>query len=81
VATNPVSDPAAASFDTYRSGFVVGGGLEWLMAQNWTARAEYLFYNFSNNSNGSGFIFPSGINVLAKERDINVFRLGASYKF
>jgi outer membrane immunogenic protein len=83
-----VSNSAAASFDTTRSGFVLGGGFEWLIAQNWTARVEYLFYDLSNNSNGVTFTFPTcaraggcGAIATAGERDLSVIRVGANYKF
>jgi outer membrane immunogenic protein len=79
---------ATGSFDTTRSGFVIGGGLEWLIMQNWTARAEYLYYDFSNDNNGIAFTFPTcarpgscGAIAFGSERNINVFRLGANYKF
>jgi outer membrane immunogenic protein len=66
----------------------LGGGFEWLIAQNWTARVEYLFYDLSNNSNGVTFTFPTcaraggcGAIATAGERDLSVIRVGANYKF
>ena len=84
-----VSNSAAASFDTTRSGFVLGLGYEWLIAQNWTARLEYLNYDFSSNGgNGVTFAFPTcaraggcGAIGTASERDLSVIRVGANYKF
>jgi outer membrane immunogenic protein len=84
-----VSNSAAANFDTTRSGYALGLGLEWLIAQNWTARVEYLYYNFSsNNDNGVTFTFPTcakaggcGAIATASERDLDVIRVGANYKF
>jgi len=83
-----LSNSATGSFDTTRSGFVVGVGLEWLITQNWTARIEYLNYDFSGG--GSGIVFTSptcrgagscGAIVAANERDLNVVRFGVNYKF
>ena len=31
-----------------RSGWTVGGGLEWAFANNWSAKLEYQFYDFGN---------------------------------
>ena len=31
-----------------RSGWTVGGGLEWAFADNWSAKLEYQFYDFGN---------------------------------
>jgi outer membrane immunogenic protein len=82
-----VSNSAAASFDNTRSGYVLGGGYEWLIAQNWTARLEYLYYNFSNDDSVT-FTFPTcaraggcGAIATAHDRDLNVIRVGANYKF
>lgn len=74
------------SFDTTRSGFVIGGGLEWMFAQHWTARAEFLFYDFSSNNGTGTFGFTGcgvgcGANAFAIDRNISVLRLGANYKF
>ena len=80
-----MSNSATGSFDTTRSGFVVGVGLEWLITQNWTARMEYLNYDFSNGGSGIVFTFPTcascGAIATANERDLNVFRFAANYKF
>lgn len=32
-------------YDKTRFGWTVGGGLEWMFAANWSAKAEYLCYN------------------------------------
>jgi outer membrane immunogenic protein len=94
VSTNTLAgifgNSAAASFDNTKSGFVLGVGLEWMVTQNWTARLEYLNYDFnnSNNSTGVAFTFPScarpgtcGAIASASERDLSVFRVGANYKW
>ena len=76
----------AGSFSQTRSGFVIGGGYEWMVAPSWTVRAEYLFYDFSND-NANSLALPNcavlgcGANVSHNNNEINVFRLGANYKF
>jgi outer membrane immunogenic protein len=77
---------AAGTFSSTRSGFVIGGGYEWMIAPHWTVRAEYLYYDF-RATDTVGFIFPTcadwpcGANVTAGRNNLNVARLGVNYKF
>ena len=45
--------------------YAIGAGFEYAFADNWSARAEYLFLNQSLNTqvfdNGAGFIYASRI--------------------
>jgi outer membrane immunogenic protein len=34
----------------WRAGWTVGGGAEWALLNNWTAKIEYLFYDIENNT-------------------------------
>jgi outer membrane immunogenic protein len=81
-------DTSNGSFRNTKSGYVVGGGLEWLVAPNWTVRGEYLYYDFSNGNNANVLGLPNcaggaacGVNVSSASNNISVFRLGANYKF
>ena len=49
----------AASFSKTRVGYAVGGGLEWMFMPNWSAKAEYLYYDLG------------GINVSMPQISIN----------
>ncbi|HEY8137000.1 MAG TPA: outer membrane beta-barrel protein, partial [Methylocystis sp.] len=49
----------AASFSKTRVGYAVGGGFEWMFMPNWSAKAEYLFYDLG------------GINVSMPQISIN----------
>jgi outer membrane immunogenic protein len=66
-------------------GYVLGGGLEWMISDNWLVRTEYLSYHFSGGPNviaqaGAAFArFPS--NFLWDATHVNVVRGGVSYKF
>ena len=76
---------AAANFSNTRSGFVVGGGVEWMATQNWLLRAEYLHYDFTGgNTNALGIancaVPGCGVNVATASNNVDVFRMGASYK-
>jgi outer membrane immunogenic protein len=79
-----VGNSATGSFSSTRSGYVVGGGLEWLVAQSWTVRAEYLYYNFTGGGNSNGLSLACdggcGVNIASADNNISVLRLGANYK-
>ena len=63
-----------------RSGWTVGGGLEYAFWNNWSAKAEYLYADFGNqgyfgNSTGG---FPPRTKVKFNE---SLFRVGINYRF
>ena len=75
---------APVSFNKTQTGFVVGGGLEWMATHNWLLRAEYLYYGFNSGPNVTGTsvnfpTFPS--NYVWGRNNVNVARVGAAYKF
>lgn len=79
---------AVGSWSDTASGYVLGGGYEWMIANHWMARAEYLYYGFGNNNNSRSFAFPAcnsgvacGANVSVGNANISVARFGLSYKF
>jgi len=47
-----------ASYSTVRPGWAAGGGIEWMINKNWTARAEYLRIDLGNYS--QNFIITTG---------------------
>jgi outer membrane immunogenic protein len=63
-------------------GWTAGAGVEWAFAQNWTARAEYLFMDFSPSWTGT---IPAtfGNGTLSENATIknNVIRGGINFKF
>jgi outer membrane immunogenic protein len=63
-----------------RSGFTVGGGLEWAFAPNWTVFAEYDFYDFGNHDTGLGcgsLCIPHG--PLRVDQQIHAVKLGLNW--
>jgi outer membrane immunogenic protein len=60
------------------TGWTAGGGIEWMFAPNWSAKAEYLYVNLSNNNwnNGGGFNFGNAYNP-----QFNIVRAGVNYHF
>ena len=77
------------SFSTTNSGFVIGGGYEWMIASNWTVRGEYLFYDFGNSDSNSvafGSLCAVGspacsVALSRGTNETSVFRLGVNYKW
>ena len=56
--TTPPLNSAAPSQTTTKSGWVVGGGAEWMVTPNILLRAEYLYYGIDSSNNLSAVSFP-----------------------
>jgi outer membrane immunogenic protein len=74
-------DGTSETWDFNDIGGVVGGGAEWAMSDNFSLRAEGLYYFFNDKKDTSDFVgsFDSDDNV--KFKDAFVVRVGASYYF
>lgn len=59
-----------------RVGFAVGGGVETLLSQNWSVKAEYLFMDFGKHTFLAGTGEDTSINLVE-----NVVRVGVDYHF
>jgi outer membrane immunogenic protein len=60
-----------------RTGWTVGGGLEYAFANNWTAKVEYLFADMGSITN----TFPNaGVTNGPINLDVNTVRAGINYK-
>jgi outer membrane immunogenic protein len=76
----------AGSISTTRIGGTFGAGLEWMFARNWSAKAEYLFYdlgttNFSYVAR-AGFLTPVYQTVTNSVHfEGNIARVGVNYHF
>ena len=75
---------ADAASTTFRAGWVVGAGTEWMFAPHVTVRLEYLYYNLNNNPSLTGPIYP-GIFIPVRfswtNTSVQVVRAGVNYKF
>jgi outer membrane immunogenic protein len=71
--------PVAFNFDRgHRDGYTVGGGVEYMFTPNWSAKAEYMYYNF----NRSTFITPAALAPFGSFRDDeHTFKVGLNYRF
>jgi len=71
--------PVAFALDrNHRNGYTVGAGFEYMFAQNWSAKAEYQYYDFGSTR----FVTPG---VLASfgsfHHDEHTVKLGINYRF
>ena len=89
--TNGFIGSGAGAFSETRTGWAAGGGVEWMFAQNWSAKLEYLHYDLGTGSFTWAALgtptstFFSGVvyqtEVTSVDLQGNIFRAGLNYKF
>jgi outer membrane immunogenic protein len=63
---------------SHHDGYTVGAGLEYMFAQNWSAKIEYQYYNFGNTS----FVSPAPLVAFGSVRDDeHTVKAGINYRF
>ena len=62
------------SASTTRAGYTLGAGIEYAITQNWTAKAEYLYYGFGDRRNQ----FTTNDRTRT---DIHTVKIGVNYLF
>jgi outer membrane immunogenic protein len=78
--TLPAGTVLAFSSSHDYSGWTVGAGLEWVFANHWSAKAEYLYIDFG--SGGTVVVNTAGTLAIASGKMTdNIARLGVNYKF
>jgi outer membrane immunogenic protein len=73
-----LTSPLGASLAFGKSnqdGYTVGGGLEYLFTQNWSAKVEYQYYDFGNTS------FAIGGTTYDVKNDEHTVKAGLNYRF
>lgn len=75
------TDCTSGSSSKTLTGSTWGGGLEWNLGSNWSAKAEYLYYNLGSLS----FIAPNTLNPVnpfhtSVDFKGNIVRVGLNYK-
>ena len=71
--------PAAfTTASTQKDGYTVGAGLEYMFAPNWSAKAEYQYYNFGSTTFTSG---PAPIVGARFRDDEHTVKVGVNYRF
>ena len=76
-------DSYAGSIDNVRLGWTAGGGIEWAFAQNWTAKAEYLYLDLGNASYTDAcitFCIGNTYTTSVRTRE-HIARFGINYLF
>jgi outer membrane immunogenic protein len=73
------------SGDTNHIGFAVGGGVEWLIARNWSLKAEYMFIDLGKeNYSLHGTVKPNSsvpyVETFAADLEFHTVRLGLNYR-
>jgi len=71
--------PVAFALDhSHRDGYTVGAGVEYMFAQNWSAKAEYQYYNFGD----SRFVAPAALVPFGTfHNDDHTVKVGVNYRF
>ena len=73
------STPGFAGASTTNAGWTVGGGVEFALAGNWTAKAEYLYVDLGNLN--CGFACGGGVANENVSFRTNIVRGGLNYRF
>jgi outer membrane immunogenic protein len=70
--------PGNVSFDA--NGAVIGSGVDWAFAPNWSARLEGLTYLFDKSVNIGNLTGDSDPGDFVRQSTVNVIRLGLNYR-
>jgi outer membrane immunogenic protein len=62
----------------HRDGWTLGAGLEYMFAPNWSAKAEYQYYNFGTTTFTSG---PPAVVGTRFRDDDHTVKVGVNYRF
>ena len=83
------SGVASAAYGATQVGWTAGGGVEWMFARNWSAKAEYLYYDLGQAhasmttiaAVNSGNPFVAATTNLSRRFNGNIVRAGVNYHF
>ena len=76
---NVAGVPVAFTTDgTHKDGWTIGAGLEYMFAPNWSAKAEYQYYNFGTTTFTSG---PPAVVGSRFREDDHTVKVGVNYRF
>jgi len=78
VSVGGVPTTAFVATGNNRNGWTVGAGLEYLFAPNWSAKAEYQYYNFGNTTFTTA---PAAIVGQRFRDDDHTVKVGVNYRF
>jgi outer membrane immunogenic protein len=69
---------SAGNFNSTRTGWTAGGGVEWMFLPNWSAKAEYLYTDLSSGGTTGAFGYNYGYH---HHPQFNTVRAGVNYHF
>jgi outer membrane immunogenic protein len=75
---------ASTSFSDVRTGWVAGGGAEYMLTPNWLLRAEYLYYSFAGASTSAALspaVTSTPLQFSWSRTNLSVIRFGADFHF
>jgi outer membrane immunogenic protein len=76
---------AVGSVSDTQVGWTAGGGIEWAFWNNWSVKAEYLFYDLGHRNVSAvvaGAAVPAGAFLAAdRENSGSIARIGLNYRF
>jgi outer membrane immunogenic protein len=75
-ATRTTGAGGGAEADNGIDGWVAGAGVEWAFAPNWSAKAEYQYLDFGDET----YDFPAGIDPVV-DLTVHTVRIGVNYRF
>lgn len=75
---NALAGGATFNDSKMHSGWTVGGGLEYMLAQNWSAKAEYMYSDFASVNYFSNVV-AGGID--SGRQQIHTIKAGVNYHF
>jgi outer membrane immunogenic protein len=79
IGVSAAGTPVAFTTDgAHQNGWTVGAGLEYMFAPNWSAKAEYQYYNFGNTTFTSG---PADVAGTRFRDDDHTVKVGVNYRF
>jgi outer membrane immunogenic protein len=81
--TNLTTGASITGSNNSNSGWLVGAGIEWAFAPNWSAKVEYNFLGLDDRTIIApvGFISRAGDSFVDRNRDINIVKVGLNYRF
>lgn len=81
---NGCNNCGGTSFSQTKTGYAVGGGVDWApWSNNWIFRAEYLYYHFDGATATANFVGSTALAATFNWGDLSIqeARVGVSYKF
>jgi outer membrane immunogenic protein len=81
--TNLTTGASITASNNRNNGWLVGAGIEWAFAPNWSAKVEYNFLGLDDRTFIApvGFRFLTGDTFTQRNRDIQMVKVGINYLF